>query len=85
MKSKFWLNLFLVCVGIVVGTLAADLCADVSFLSWMKYGMDFGMSAPATFDLQVISLTVGLSLNLNISVIIFIILSLILGNLIAKK
>ncbi|MBQ8747015.1 MAG: DUF4321 domain-containing protein [Clostridia bacterium] len=85
MKSKFWLNFFLVCVGIVVGTLAADLCADVPFLSWLGYGMNFGMAAPATFNLQVLSITLGLSLNLNISVIIFIILSLILGNLIAKK
>ncbi len=85
MKGKFWLNLFLICIGVVVGTLAADLCANVPFLTWMGYGMNFGMAAPATFNLQVISVTLGLSLHLNISVIIFIILSVILGNLIAKK
>ncbi len=85
MKKHFWLNLFLVCVGVVVGTLAAELCAGIPLLSWMAYGMNFGMAAPATFDLRVITLTLGVSLNLNISVIIFIILSVVLGNLIAKK
>ena len=85
MKRHFWLNLFLVCVGIVVGTLAASLCADIPFLSWLSYGLNFGMASPATLNLQVMTLTFGISLNLSISVIIFIILSLILGNLIAKK
>ena len=79
------LNLFLVCVGVVVGTLAAELCADIPLLSWLSYGMKFGMATPATFDLRVITLTLGVSLNLNISVIIFIVLSVVLGNLIAKK
>lgn len=85
MKRKVWLNLFLVCVGVVVGTLAANLCEGIPFLSFLSYGMNFGMPAPATFDLHVISVTLGLTLNLNISVIIFIVLSLLLGNLIAKK
>lgn len=85
MRKHFWLNLFLVCVGVVVGTLAAQLCRDVPLLSWMGYGMSFGMATPATFDLQVVTLTLGVSLNLNISVIIFIILSVVLGNLIARK
>lgn len=85
MKKHIWLNLFLICVGVVVGTLAANLCEGIPVLSFLAYGMDFGMPAPATFDLQVMSVTFGISLNLNISVILFIILSLLLGNLIAKK
>ncbi len=85
MKKRFWLNLFLVCVGVVVGTLAAELCADISFLSWMTYGLHFGMTTPLVLDLHVTSLTLGISVNLNIAVILFIILSLVLGRLIAKK
>lgn len=85
MRKNFWLNLFLICVGVVVGTLAANLCAGIPMLSWLAYGMDFGMAAPATVDLQVISFTFGVTLNLNISVIIFITLSVLLGNLIARK
>ena len=85
MRKNFWLNLFLVCVGVVVGTLAAKMCADIPLLSWLAYGMEFGMAAPTTVDLQVITITFGVTLNLNIAVIIFIILSVLLGNLLSRK
>lgn len=85
MKKHFWLNLFLICVGVVVGTLAASMCADIPMLSFLAYGMEFGMATPAVLDLQVISVTFGLTLNLNIAVILFIALALLLGNLIARK
>lgn len=85
MRKNFWLNLFLVCVGIVVGTLAANMCADIPLLSWLAYGMEFGMAAPTTLNLQVITVTFGITLNLSISVILFIVLAVLLGNLIARK
>ncbi len=85
MKRNFWLNLFLVCIGVLVGTLVASLTKGIPFLSFLSYGMTFGMPSPAVFDLQVISFTFGVSVDLNISVILFIILSLVLGHLIAKK
>ena len=85
MKKNFWLNLFLICVGVVVGTLAANMCADVPFLSWLAYGMEFGMAAPATLNLQVITITFGITLNLSIAVILFIALAVLLGNLITRK
>ena len=85
MKKGFWLNLFLVCVGVVTGTLAASMCKNIPFLSWLAYGMKFGMATPATIDLQVISVTFGVTLNLSIAVILFIALAVVLGNLIARK
>lgn len=85
MKKGVWLNLFLVCVGVVLGTLTAKMCAEVPLLSWLAYGMDFGTAAPVTLDLQVITVTFGITLNLNIAVILFIALSILLGNLIARK
>lgn len=85
MRKSFWLNLFLVCVGVVVGTLAASLTSDIPALSWLSYGLDFGMTSPLVLDLHVLKVTFGIGLNLSISVIIFIILSLLLGRLIAKK
>lgn len=84
MRRSFWFNLFLVCVGIVVGTLAADMCAKVPLLSFLSYGMSFGIPT-ASLNLHVIDITFGLSLNLNIAVILFIILSVWLGHLMAKK
>ncbi|MBR2847898.1 MAG: DUF4321 domain-containing protein [Clostridia bacterium] len=85
MRKGFWLNLFFVCVGVVVGTLAADLLSDIPLFSFLSYGMDFGMPSPATFDLKVLTVTFGVSLNLNISVILFIVLAVVLGNLVRKK
>jgi hypothetical protein len=85
MRRHFWLNLFLLCVGVLVGTLAASLTADIPFLSWLSYGMTFGMPSPAVFDLQVLNITFGISVNLNISVILFVVLALILGHYLAKK
>ena len=85
MKKGFWLHLFLVCVGVVTGTLAASMCKNIPFLSWLAYGMKFGMATPATIDLQVISVTFGVTLNLSIAVILFIALAVVLGNLIARK
>lgn len=84
MRRGFWFNLFLVCVGIVVGTLAADMCAGIPLLSWLSYGMSFGIPT-ASLNLHVIDVTFGLSLNLNIAVILFIVLSVWLGHLMAKK
>ena len=84
MRRNFWLNLFLICVGIVVGTLAADMCAKIPMLSWLAYGMSFGIPTSA-LNLHVIDITFGLSLNLNIAVIVCIVLSVWLGGLIAKK
>ena len=85
MRKNFWLNLFLVCVGIVVGTLAANMCAGIPMLSWLAYGMEFGMAAPTSLNLQVITITFGITLNLSIAVILFIVLAVLLGNLIARK
>ena len=84
MRRSFWFNLCLVCVGIVVGTLAADMCAKIPLLSWLSYGMSFGIPT-ASSNLHVIDVTFGLSLNLNIAVILFIVLSVWLGHLMAKK
>lgn len=83
-RRKFWFNLFLVLIGIVLGTFVGAICKDVSFLSWLNYGLNFGMTTPLTLDLNVINLTFALSLDLTLSVIIFIILSLIVGRAITK-
>ena len=85
MRKGFWLNLFLVCVGVVTGTLAASLCKTIPALSWLAYGMKFGIATPATLDLQVIAITFGFTINLSIAVILFIVLAVVLGNLIARK
>jgi len=85
MRNNFWLNLFLICVGVVTGTLAARLCDGVPALSWLAYGLEFGTETPITLNLQLLSVTFGLTLHLSIAVILFIVLAVVLGRLIARK
>ncbi len=82
-KSKLY-NIFLVLVGIVVGTFVGSLCKGVNGLSWLSYGANFGMNSPLDLNLGVVQLTFGIDVNLTLSVVIFILLSLIIGRKIAK-
>ena len=78
MKKGFWLNFFLICVGIVTGSMVAEMTSGIPALSWLSYGLDFGMKSPLV-------LTLGLSVRITIATIIFTILSLLLGKLIIRK
>ena len=85
MKKGFWLNFFLICIGIVTGSMVADMTSGIKSLSWLSYGLDFGMKSPLVLDLNVLELTLGISVRITISTIIFTVLSLLLGKLIIRK
>ena len=85
MKKGFWLNFFLICVGIVTGSMVAEMTSGIPALSWLSYGLDSGMKSPLVLDLNVLELTLGLSVRITIATIIFTILSLLLGKLIIRK
>ena len=85
MLTKVWLTVLLVCVGVVIGTLVSSATEGISWLSWLSYGLDFGLTSPFVLDLKVISITFGFTLKLTGSVIIFVALSLLLGRLITRK
>ncbi len=82
-KSKLY-NTFLVLMGIVIGTFVGNICKSITALSWLAFGIDFGMNSPLTLDLGIMQLTFAISINLTLAVVIFIILSLIIGRAIAK-
>ena len=82
-KSKLY-NMFLVLVGVVAGTLAGNLCSSVKGLSWLAFGLVFGMETPLTLNLGIMELTFALSINLTLAVIIFIIIAIIVGRAIVK-
>ena len=85
MRKRFWLNFFLICIGIVIGSMVAELTSGISFLSWLSYGLNFGTSSPFVLDMNVLHLTLGISVKITISSVIFVTLSVILGRLIARK
>jgi len=84
-NSKFWFTLFLILAGVVVGSLAASLAQGVSWLSWLSFGLRFGMETPFVLNLGILDLTFAISINLTISVIIFVFLALLLGKLIDRR
>lgn len=85
MGRSFWFNLFLVCVGIVVGSMVAEMTAGISALSWLSYGLDFGTETPFVLDLNVLKLTFGITVKITISTVIFVAISIVLGRTIARK
>lgn len=83
--KKSLILLFFLCVGIVFGTLVAKLSAGVGGLSWLGYGLSFGITSPLVIDLAVFTFTFGATVELNISIIIFVIISVAVGLIVSKK
>ena len=67
-KNCLILLVFVLC-GLVIGGLLGQLAANVSWLSWLNYGKEFGFS-PVTMDLGVVKITLGLLFKINIASII---------------
>lgn len=81
--SKIY-NIFLVLIGIVLGSFVSYICRGVQFLSWLAFGVDFGLESPLVLDLGVMRLTFGISIELTLATVIFAILSLLIGRAIAR-
>lgn len=79
MRSKSLIYLVLFLSGVVVGSLVGKITADISYLNWLSYGINFGTNSPISINLGVLSFDFGLSINLTVSCIIFIFLALIIG------
>ncbi|MBQ9716548.1 MAG: DUF4321 domain-containing protein [Clostridia bacterium] len=85
MTKSFWFHLFLIVVGIVVGSMVSEMTADIPALSWLSYGLNFGTKSPVVLDLNAITLTLGVSLKVTVSTAVFVALSLLLGRYISEK
>lgn len=85
MRAKSIFSMFLVLIGIVIGTLVAKVTASVSALGWLSYSLTFGLESPVVLDLSVIRLTFGLSVDLSIAVILCVVISLVVGNYFYKS
>ena len=85
MKNKFWLNLFLILIGVVIGTLIAHLTAGVNGLSWLAFGMDFGTEAPVTVDLGIMTVTFGIRIAITVATVVCTAVSLLVGKFLVRK
>lgn len=84
MKGRFWLNLFLIMVGVVIGSMVAEMTVGIPWLRWLSYGLEFGTESPLVLNLNLLRLTFGISFKITVSMIVFIALSLLLGRTVTR-
>ena len=85
MRRNFWTNLFLILVGVVLGTMVAYFAKNSPYFSWLAFGLTFGTTSPLAVDLGVISFTFGASVDLTVAVILLTAISLIVGRIIIYR
>ena len=71
----------LMLAGVVIGGFLGYLTRDISWLSWLNYGQEFGLGSPdgsgaLQLNIGVIILTFGLSIKISIASIIDVIISM---------
>lgn len=81
-KNGVVFTLFLL-AGVVIGGFLGYLTRDISWLSWLNYGQEFGLGSPdgsgaLQLNIGVIILTFGLSVKISIASIIGVILSMLI-------
>lgn len=60
------LLIVLLLLAVVLGKLLGNITQDVSFLSWLAMGANFGFN-PVTIDLSVVTITFGCMINVNVA------------------
>jgi hypothetical protein len=68
--KNIWILILFILSGIVLGGLLGELAGKVSWLWWLGYGEEFGMSEPFTLDLNVIKISFSILFKINIASII---------------
>ena len=86
-SKQFFLFLFFLLAGVLLGSLLARVGERTPFLGWLAYGQTIGLSPehPLVLDLAVIRLTFGFELSLNLGQVIGIFLSFLAGRKVAGK
>lgn len=72
-----WSLFLLLLTGIVLGGFIGWLAKDVTYLSWLNYGQQFGFSEPFHLNLGILKITFGLTIKITMSSIIGVVLAII--------
>ena len=72
---KTLLCIILLLLAAVLGKVIGEAAADISYLSWLAIGANFGFS-PTVIDLAVIQVTLGFMLSINMAQIILILVAI---------
>ena len=77
-EKNIWVFLIFILSGIVLGGLLGVLAEKVSWLWWLSYGEEFGITDPVVLDLSVLRITFGLWIKINVASIIGMILAVLI-------
>lgn len=68
--KNVWILLIFILSGLVIGGLLGELAGSVSWLWWLGYSQEFGLSTPISLNLNVLTITFGLTFKISIASII---------------
>lgn len=77
-----WALFLLILAGIVLGGFIGYLTKDISYLSWLNYGQNFGLSKPFVLNLGILVITFGIKIKITMASIIGVIISIFVYRLI---
>lgn len=80
MRKLNLIQILILLIGAVLGSLIAKLTQGVGALSWLSFGETFGVS-PFTINLGVAEFTFGMTFNLTIAAIIGLIIAIFICRL----
>lgn len=80
--GRAWVLLLLMLCGVVIGSFLGLVTKDISWLSWLDYGMTFGIGTGGegalVLNLGVIVLTFGLSIKISVASIIGVVIAFLI-------
>ncbi len=68
--------MLLILAGVVIGGFIGEYLGRVSYLSWLNYGQEFGLTSPLVLDLGVMKIQFALAIRFTIAGIIGIVLAI---------
>ena len=69
-EKNVWILLVFLLSGLVIGGLLGEIASKVSWLWWLSYGDEFGLTSPLTLDLSVLKIQFGFTVKISIARII---------------
>lgn len=77
-RKVSWVQVLIVLIGTLLGSMLSTVTKDVSFLSWLSFGDSFALS-PFTVNLGVFHLTFGFGVDVCIGMLLGMIISMVIA------
>ncbi len=79
--KKGAMNVIFAVAGAIIGEVVAFISKNVSFLSWLGYKVNLGITSPIEINLIIVKFNLGFYFVFCPALVIFIILALAFGNI----